>query len=170
MNTTLATIVAVALAIGVFYFLLEVVGGAVNGTAVATFLSFLLFVGLMKAVFFDPISRIKEERERKKYEDAENARKLMAEFEELTVGYEAQLAEARKKAQSRIVELQQKAKKEASEAIQAAREKAQSEIDGQLAELARWREEAYGQLTGERRSLMRQIIGKVTGHHKVSVQ
>jgi F-type H+-transporting ATPase subunit b len=133
-----------------------------DGTFFLIIASFVVFMLLMRAIYFEPIRRIKDQRERKKLEDREQADSSLAEYTRLQEEYEASLRDARRRAQQVILEVRQGAKKTASETVGKAREEVRQDLERQMAELARWREEAYGQLAEDRRALAGTIIQKIT--------
>jgi F-type H+-transporting ATPase subunit b len=146
----------------------------INITAGVILVSFFLFMFLMKGVFFDPIAAIKLQREQKLQEDLEQARALSKEHEALYQTYEAQLKEARQKAQKVIMEFRERAKGEAFAKTQAAREEAQVQLEEQLAAIAKQREQVYQELESERTSLVQSILtkivrsGSLSGKHAAS--
>lgn len=138
-----------------------------NATLVVVLISFVIFMLAMKAIYFDPIMRIKHERERRLTEDRNSAQRFAEEFERIHAEYEAGLKKARKEAHQVIQAVRQRAKAEAQQALVAARGQAQTEMDRQMTELQNWRETTYRQLEGEREALTRVIIGKVTAGNKI---
>lgn len=138
-----------------------------DATLIFVMISFIVFMILMKAVYFDPILKIRAERERKLTDDQEAARQFALDYERIYAEYQASLQNARKEAHTLIQEMRQQAKSSALEALQQARTEAQSESDKQMAELNEWRDTTYRQLEGERETLTRAIISKVTNGQKV---
>lgn len=133
-----------------------------DGTFFAVILSFTVFMILMRAVYFEPIRQLKEQREAKKRVDRKDTVAFVEEHERLQLEYETGLKEARKKAQQVIQELRQDAKKQASVTVGQARDNVRSELEGKMEELSRWREESYAKLGEERQALAQAIINKVT--------
>ncbi|MBX2859851.1 MAG: hypothetical protein KTR14_01355 [Vampirovibrio sp.] len=140
-----------------------------DATFIFVLLSFVLFMWLMKGLFFDPIARIKEEREQKLSGDRQNAQQLAQDQLQLAEDYEANLAKARADAQKLIQEKMQAARQSASATTDEARQKATAELEAKMAELDREREEAYQQLTQQRADLVGIIVGKVTGGKMAAV-
>jgi F-type H+-transporting ATPase subunit b len=138
-----------------------------DATLIFVMISFIVFMILMKAIYFDPILKIRAERERKLTDDQEAARRFAEDFERIYAEYQASLQNARKEAHAIIQEVRQQAKTDAQHTLQNARAEAQAESDRQMAELSQWRETTYRQLEGERESLTQAIIRKVTNGHKV---
>jgi F-type H+-transporting ATPase subunit b len=138
-----------------------------NATLLFVMISFIIFMILMKIVYFDPILKIRAERERKLTEDQDAARQFLKDYERIFAEYQAGLQQARKEAHALIQELRLQAKATAQQTLQNARAEAQAESDRQMAELGQWRETTYRQLESERDSLTQAIISKVTNGHKV---
>lgn len=132
-----------------------------NGTFLFTFFSFILFMLLMKNLFFDPIRRIKAERAQKIETDEQTARTLVKEFEVLNQDYEQELKVARQNAQKLILESREAAKKQASSQIAQVRQDTAAQLEQQMNDLAQWREETYQQLAPERTLLANGIIEKL---------
>lgn len=133
-----------------------------DGTLILVFISFFVFMFLMKKVYFEPIFRIKEERERRMAEDREFAQKYAAEYGQLSLDYEAGLKKARLEAHQVIQEIRAKAKASAGETVAQARQRAQQELEKEMEALAGEREDTYRQMEAERRALANAIIQKVT--------
>jgi F-type H+-transporting ATPase subunit b len=138
-----------------------------NATLVFVLLSFVIFMLLMKAVFFDPMLKVKAQRERQLELDSESARKAGDEAERLTLDYESAVNRARREAQHIIQQIRQDAKTKAASAIAQARQTAQADLERQLGELAQWREATYQNLESERVALKEAIIRKITEHRPV---
>jgi len=133
-----------------------------NATLIFVMISFAVFMLAMKAIYFDPILKLKYEREHKLQDDKDAAQRFVEEFERIHADYEAGLKKARKEAHQIIQEIRQQAKSSAQQALMEARTKAQAEMDRQMADLAAWRESTYRELENERGALTRTIIEKVT--------
>lgn len=133
----------------------------IDATFLLVFLSFVVFMLAMKQLYFDPIRQIKETREDKIRGDQQNALSLADQYQQLNQGYEAQLREARQKAQQIILEFRENAKKSAADQVSEAREEAHTELEAQLADLAKWREKTYKSLSTDKDQLVEAIISKV---------
>lgn len=138
-----------------------------NATLLIVMLSFVVFMLLMKAWYFDPMLKLKYTREGKLEEDRTSAQRFAEEYERLHAEYEAGLKQARKEAHQVIQEVRQKAKASAQETLAEARGKAQAESEQQMTELKNWRETTYQQLEREREALTQAIIAKITPGQKV---
>ncbi len=138
-----------------------------NATLLFVIISFVVFTILMKAIYFDPIMKIKNERERKIIDDQESAVNFAQQYEILNQEYQAGLKKARQDAHSVIQEIRQQAKTSAQKAVIEARTSAQAQTDQQMAELDAWRESTYRQLESERASLTQAVIAKVKAGGKI---
>jgi F-type H+-transporting ATPase subunit b len=109
--------------------------------------SFMVFMLCMKAMFFDPVGRIKVLRDQKIKLDSISAQELQQELDTLEVRIQHQMMESRLKAQSLLTEAQATAKTAAATVIgdarqeaDAARQALQTQLDGEhtrvLAELS----------------------------------
>ena len=128
----------------------------------------MFFMLVMRAIFFEPVRKVKAEREEKLTGDQEHAQNALSQIAQLQQNYEDQLRQARTKAHALVASLQTQARQEAQGTVQKAREKAQEDLDKRMAELHQWREETYQSLSGERQQLARTIIEKVSGGSKVA--
>jgi len=140
-----------------------------NFTFVIVFLSFLVFMTLMKAVFFDPIAKIRKEREAKLDADKQAAKTAALQLEKLQTEYDESIKQARRQAQDVVNQLRVEAKKSAADTMATAREEARTHLDAKLGELSQWREETYQQLGSERQQLVQIILSKVSHLNAVSM-
>jgi F-type H+-transporting ATPase subunit b len=138
-----------------------------NATLIIVMVSFIVFMLAMKAIYFDPILKIKAQREDKLQDDRTSAQRFAEAFERLQADYESGLKQARKEAHQVIQEIRQQAKTDAQKALTEARVLAQTETDRQMGELQNWRETTYQQLEAERDALKQAVIAKVTSGHKI---
>jgi F0F1-type ATP synthase membrane subunit b/b' len=91
--------------------------------------SFLVFMMGMKAVFFDPVGRIKVLREQKIKLDNISAQELQQELDTLEARIQHQMTESRLKAQTLLNEAQASAKSNASQLVGEARQAAEQARD-----------------------------------------
>jgi F-type H+-transporting ATPase subunit b len=138
-----------------------------NATLIFVMVSFIVFMVLMKAIYFDPMLKIKYERERKLTDDRDAAQRFAEDYNRLRAEYEAGLKQARREAHHIIQEIRQQSKTSAQQALTTARQDAQEEMDRNLNELAQWREVTYQQLEAERSNLTRSIIRKIIEGRRV---
>jgi F0F1-type ATP synthase membrane subunit b/b' len=95
-----------------------------NVTLVAIIASFVVFMLAMKAVFFDPIRRIKVLREQKIKLDMISTQELQQELDTLSQRVQHQIKESRVKAQQLILDAKTTARSDATNTVQAARTEA----------------------------------------------
>lgn len=131
--------------------------------------SFLVFMVLMKNVFFDPIRDVKVERDKAVYGQLEESEALAKEHQQLFETYEAELKKARLQAQKIITEYRDKAKQEAFSQVNETRESSRVKLEQQLAEIAQEREAVYAQLESEKKALVEVILEKVVKAPSISL-
>jgi F-type H+-transporting ATPase subunit b len=136
-----------------------------NATLAFVLVSFIIFMLIMKAVFFDPILKLKAQREQQLLQDRETAKRSDEQHDSLMQDYEANLQKARREAQQVLQNLREEAKTKSSTIISDARVNAQAHLDREMAALAESREQAYQELESERRHLKQIIISKVVKEH-----
>lgn len=141
---------------------------SVNGTFLLVLISFVVFMLMMRAMFFEPVRKVKAEREEKLKGDQDSAQRAALEMTELQLNYENELKQARAKAQALVGSLQTQARQEAQATVLKARQKGQEDLDKRMAELHQWREDTYQTLSAERQNLTRMIVDKVSGGTKVA--
>lgn len=130
-------------------------------TFLYTAVSFLIFMVLMKNVFFDPIRDIKAERDEALTGQAREAQDLLKEHQSLFASYEEQLRQARLQAQKLITEQRDKAKSDAFSQVTQTRDQARQDLESQLAAIAEEREVVYRELAPEKTALVQLILDKV---------
>jgi len=135
-----------------------------NATLLFVLVSFIIFMVIMKAVFFDPILKLKAQREQQLLQDRETAQRSDEQHDALKQEYDAGLQKARREAQQVLQRLREDAKRNASTIISQARADAQTQLDREFASLAEAREQAYQSLESERHNLKQTIISKVVKH------
>jgi F-type H+-transporting ATPase subunit b len=138
-----------------------------NATFLFVLISFGVFALLMKAIYFDPIMKIRNERERKLTDDQQSAVDFASQYEKLHQEYQASLKQARLEAHQVIQEIRHQAKTTAQKTVVEARTTAQTETDKQMADLNAWRETTYRQMESERASLTQSVIAKVKAGGKI---
>lgn len=138
-----------------------------NATFLFTLISFAIFALLMKAIYFDPIMKIKNERERKLIDDQESSVDFVRQYEKLHLEYQAGIKQARMEAHHVIQEIRQSAKTSAQKTIVEARTQAQADTDRHMGELRDWRESTYREMASERATLTQGVIAKVKAGGKI---
>lgn len=140
-----------------------------NFTTIVVFVSFVVFMFLMKALYFDPVRQIRDERENKEESD----RKAIADSLTATVTvqdeYNQALKDAHRQSTELINENRSKAVKNAADTIAAAKKEASEQLDSEMKALNEWRESAYQDLSDERTALKEIIINKITRPEAVKV-
>lgn len=138
----------------------------VDGTFLVILISFVLFMGFMKACFFEPIMQVKNEREKTieagRLASEEAAAKTLAQNH----AYEQKMAEARRKAQHVVQEKRKWAKDQAATRLTNAREEAQSFLAQQSELLKQSQDTVYQSLLPQREELAKSIIAKLSQREK----
>jgi F0F1-type ATP synthase membrane subunit b/b' len=139
----------------------------------ATFLwilaSFVVFMLLMKTMFFDAVARIKQARITHLETDAstaEAARQQAANYEK---DWQAQLTEAHQKTQGLMAKARLSATSQAQSSIDAARSQAQATVDSALTSLSLWRVETLQALSSDQKALSTQLLDKLSQPSQTSV-
>jgi F0F1-type ATP synthase membrane subunit b/b' len=138
----------------------------IDGTLIVIFVSFLVFMGLMKVIFFDPIMTIKDTRDQTIETEQKAAEVAAMKKTQLSQEYDNQLVEARRKALQLVQEKREWAKKQAAERVSSVREKANQETEQQTTLLKESREKIYQSLQAQRDEFARSIIEKLSGREK----
>lgn len=133
-----------------------------DGTLILVLLSFVGFMLAMRTVYFEPIRRVKAEREALLHAQQQDAVAFAAQCARTQAELDARLRQARQEAQARIQRSRQAAKETARGMAAAARETARQTLEEQLADLARWQAETYHTLGSERPHLAAMVLDRVT--------
>jgi F0F1-type ATP synthase membrane subunit b/b' len=115
-------------------------------TLVVIFISFVVFMLAMKAVFFDPVGRIKILREQKIRLDNISAQELQQELETLSQRIHHQMIESRLKAQQLLNDAQANARQQAATLVGQARTEATTAHAALQAQLLDERQSVLNQL------------------------
>jgi F-type H+-transporting ATPase subunit b len=126
-------------------------------------LQFLLLAFVLNKIFFQPLSKVLDERAAYVRENQQDARERIAKAEQLTQEYEQQLAEARKQSQSILATAQADAQKIAAEKIALAQQAAQKRKEQAALEIEQQKQAAFASLERQVDALSRQILEKVLG-------
>ena len=120
-----------------------------NGTLIAQIVNFLILVGILAKFAYKPLMQALADRQNKIDMDLDSAERDKQEAEQLKIGYQEQLRQARVQAQA-IVEKAEKLAEESKEAIlQEARVESARILKTVQEEIARERAVALVQLKGE---------------------
>jgi F-type H+-transporting ATPase subunit b len=129
---------------------------------------FLLLAAVLNAVFYKPLSKAIDDRSEYIRTNEVEARQRLAKVEELAKQYEAQLAVARREAQSVIAAAQEDAKKIAAEKNTEALAEVQVRLDQTRKEIDEQKQVAMTALEQEVDALSRQILEKLLGQSLVN--
>ncbi|MDX2084897.1 MAG: hypothetical protein SFZ03_05855 [Candidatus Melainabacteria bacterium] len=136
-----------------------------NATLLFIFLSFLIFAWLMKALFFDPVSRIQQQRQAQLVEDQRSADAYLAEKARLEANYQQGISEARMRAQALIQEKRQLARQQSQAVVLEARNSAQARLDKQFEALSRWQLDTREALQPHVREVAAVIVHQLFGEN-----
>lgn len=120
-----------------------------NGTLLAQIFNFLILVGILTKFAYKPLMQALEERQKKITDNIESAERERQEAEEIKLGYQKQLADARAQAQAIVEKAEKLAEETKEEILQEARLESARILKAVQAEVVRERELALAQLKGE---------------------
>jgi len=120
-----------------------------NGTLIAQIVNFLILVGILTKFAYKPLMQALEERQNKITDNIESAERERQEAEQLKLGYQKQLAEARAQAQAIVEKAEKLAEETKEEILKEARIESARILKTVQDEVARERELALAQLKGE---------------------
>ena len=132
-----------------------------NATFFAQILNFLILVAILRALCYKPIVRMIKAREDKIAESLAKADSDVAEAESLKKDYQAQLAEAREKAQAIVDKAEKVAASNRETSLQDTKREIEQMKKAAQAEIQRDRERAADQLKKEIVALSLLAAGKV---------
>jgi F-type H+-transporting ATPase subunit b len=125
-------------------------------------------MGLMKALFFDPILRVQQDRTNKIASDKSEAETGLQQAQTMAQAYEADLAEARKKAQSLMIQVRQETKSKVEALLAETRVQIQDQLDAKARELDTATISVLASLAEEKAQYSNMIVNKVLGESLVS--
>lgn len=120
-----------------------------NGTLLAQIFNFLILVGILTKFAYKPLMQALEERQKKITDNIESAERERQEAEEIKLGYQKQLADARAQAQAIVEKAEKLAEETKEEILKEARLESARILKTVQDEVARERELALAQLKGE---------------------
>ena len=120
-----------------------------NGTLLAQIFNFLILVGILTKFAYKPLMQALEERQKKITENIESAERERQEAEQIKLGYQKQLADARTEAQAIVEKAEKLAEETKEEILKEARLESARILKTVQAEVARERELALAQMKGE---------------------
>jgi F-type H+-transporting ATPase subunit b len=134
---------------------------ALNATFIIVFISFVLFMLLMRGVFFEPVAGILAQRSQKLADDREAIESSQVSCAQLTAQYQQSIAGAQRKAQAVLQASRDEARKQVTQLLEDARQQAQRDVEAQLAELKTWQANTMTQLVSEKEGLVQLVIQKI---------
>ena len=120
-----------------------------NGTLLAQIFNFLILVGILTKFAYKPLMQALEERQKKITDNIESAERERQEAEEIKLGYQKQLADARAQAQAIVEKAEKLAEETKEEILKEARLESARILKAVQDEVVRERELALAQLKGE---------------------
>jgi F-type H+-transporting ATPase subunit b len=126
-------------------------------------LQFVLLAVILNGIFYKPLNKALDERADYILQKETDEKKRLAKAKELSLQYEAQLLDARKRSQEIIAHAQADAQKIAAKALANAQQKAQEEKEKAAQEITQQRQEALVVLEQQVDILSRQILEKLLG-------
>ncbi|MBQ8847839.1 MAG: hypothetical protein IJ003_02745 [Candidatus Gastranaerophilales bacterium] len=133
----------------------------IDGTFIFVVISFLIFLVIIKAILFHPISKVLEERDnyyaKNSKMESESKQKSKALIEEK----EQTLQQAKKEAGELIKNTSWEAKKQSEKKIKEAKKQAQEEIENNKQNLQKESHDAKCALRAEMNGIVKQIASKI---------
>jgi len=124
--------------------------------------SFVVFMLLMKAMFFDAVARIKNARLQHLESDAAKAEQARQAAERHQQEWQARFAQAQQKSQALMAQARANATTQSQARVDAARTQAQQTVETSLASLAQWRADTLDALTPDRQALRDSLLNKLS--------
>lgn len=140
-----------------------------NATLVFVFISFVAFMLIMKAIYFDPMLVLMAEREQKTVGDMEQSNTFHAEAEKLLKEYDKKMLAAQKQAGEMIQSKRQEALKKSQGIITLAKNNAQHEMTRALFEIDNWQRETYQAIAPQQTVFSQIIIEKIKNKETIPV-
>lgn len=134
---------------------------SLDGTCLIVFLSFFVFVWVMKPLFFDPMLALKQQRETHIQSGEVAAAQAAEKTKQLQNDYEARMAQARLKAQQLLGEKREQARQQAADRLARSRQAVLEQHQSLAAQLESSQASAYQQLSSQQDDLVKVISQKV---------
>lgn len=131
---------------------------ALNFTAVVVFLSFWLFVLLLKKLFFDPLQATLRQRETVMTQDKRQADEALAEYFTLAAKVEAERESMRQQALARIQSARQQIRQQAEDQLQQYRHQTLAQLVQQQQQLDTSRQTVQGELQEQTEQMTRLLL------------
>ena len=133
----------------------------IDGTLLFAIISFLIFLFIIKAILFHPITKVIEEREKfyaknskMETESKEKSKTLLAEKEAL-------LNESKKEASNILSSVNEEAKKQSEEILKEAKKEALNKIEQNQNELNEQQKRAKTEIKNEITNIVQSIVSKI---------
>ena len=133
----------------------------INGTFLIVFISFLGFVVLMKALFFDPLMQTIDQRETLIDGAAASAKQALESQQQVSEMISQKLHQAYAQAQGVVQQKTDVAQQKASELKLSATQSANAQLDKAVVQLNDQAQQSYQSLQGEQKELAEKIIQKL---------
>ncbi len=133
----------------------------ISAVAIAQFVLFAMFIGLMKPLLFDPLLRVFEERERRTEGAKAEAREMDAEAGKLAERYETALAKVRREAGVERERLRAETAKVESKIMAEARAESARILEEGKASIAAEVRDLKQQLDAQQSELAKQIAARI---------
>lgn len=140
-----------------------------DGTLIVVFLSFLVFMFLMRQVYFEPVRLVKEHREQEKTASVQAAAQLAQDAQKLSEDYAKDIQQARQKAQQHIQQARSEAQRQSAELVGKARAKAEAELADTVTALKQQFSVLYAELKADQAKLVDHILTQLQGKAPASV-
>jgi len=132
-----------------------------NLTLIVQMVSFLVFAGLLDRLFFRPVLRHMEQRERFLQERRTEIERLNQETRGLVTEQQQRLVDAQRSAQAVVDKAVAEARAEKAGVVAAATQEAAASLDQARKALTEERDRALGSLDGEVERIAERIVGQV---------
>lgn len=132
-----------------------------DGTFIVVFISFMIFMFLMRQVYFEPVRQIKAQREQDKLGSVDAAAQLAKDAQKLNEDYAKDIQQARQKAQQHIQDARTEAQKQSSEVVGQARQQAEAELKETVESLKQQADQVYDELKVEQAQLVEHILNQL---------
>lgn len=137
----------------------------IDGTLIVAAISFLAFMLIMHWIFYQPVQKIREERQKYIEDHLKKAEENLQQTKELYNKKEEQLKTTRVQAHQNVLEITEKSKAEKAELLKQTKEKAQNEILKTKEELGEAKNSLKNSLKNDVIGLAQSISAKILGEN-----
>lgn len=134
-----------------------------NATFIVVAISFIVFVIIMNAIFYNPIQKIVAQRQKFIDDTMEEAKQHLAKSEAILKDKEKKLEKTKHEAKKVILDKTEESKGQKSELTAKAHEKAVGEVESAKIDLQKSSDQAQSVLTEEAKKLAEAISAKILG-------